>query len=124
MAGHVARLTEQVRARTGREPFVMAQHYGRAAEVAFYMEGHPTVYCSSSLMLDGRLTPHDFWADTSLWREQGLVGRDAVLLGNTAADWAPLFDRVEEIGTLEGDGKKNRPAFLAYNFHGFPPGGL
>jgi hypothetical protein len=124
MAAHVSRLATQMREKTGREPFLMAQHYGRAAQLAFYMKGHPKVYCSSSLMLDGRLTPPDFWADLSVWREQGLVGRDAVLMGNETKDWAPLFDRVEEVGTLEGDGKKNRPAFLGYNFHGFPPGGL
>jgi hypothetical protein len=124
MGEHMDRLAAEVGSAAGRELFFMAQHYGRAAQLAFYMKGHPTVYCTSSLMLDGRLTPQDFWAQTDLRRATGLVGRPAIVVGNTAADWAPLFDRVEEVGTLEGDGKKDRPAFKAYNFHGFPPGGL
>jgi hypothetical protein len=76
-------------------------------------------------MADGRLTPYDFWLSTDLRRvNDHLVGRPAIVVGLTAEDWAPLFDRLEEVGTLDGDGKKNRPAFKAYNFHGFPKGGL
>jgi hypothetical protein len=124
MGAHVERLIGEVEKQTGAKPFVLAQHYGRAAQLAFYIPSHPTVYCSSSLMLDGRLTPYDFWAQTDLRRHPELIGRPAVLIGNADEDWAPLFDRVEEVGTLDGDGKKNRPAFKAYNFRGFPPGGL
>jgi hypothetical protein len=124
MGAHVDRLVAEVKEKTGDKPFVMAQHYGRAAQLAFYMEGRPTVYCSSSLMSDGRLTPYDYWLGTDLRRAEHLVGRPAVVIGLTKKEWEPLFDSVEEVGTLEGDGKKNRPAFRAYNFHGFPPGGL
>ncbi len=125
MARHVERLAAEVQEKTGDKPFIMAQHYGRASQLAFYMRGHPTVYCSSSLMADGRLTPYDFWLSTDLRRaNDDLVGRPAIVVGLTAEDWAPLFDRLEEVGTLDGDGKKNRPAFKAYNFHGFPKGGL
>jgi undecaprenyl-diphosphatase len=124
MGNHADRLVSDLRSETGQEPFIMAQHYGRASQLAFYMQDRPTAYCTSSLMLDGRLTPYDYWPETNLRRQPQLVGRPALVVGNTLEDWTPLFDRVEEIGSLEGDGKKTRPAFKGYNFHGFPKGGL
>jgi hypothetical protein len=131
MAAHVEQLSAELQAKATQlqgfpsdKPFIMAQHYGRAAQLAFYMQGHPTVYCSSSLLADGRLTPYDFWLQTDLRRNDHLIGRPAIVIGLTKEDWAPLFDSIEEVGTLDGDGKKNRPAFKAYNFRGFPPGGL
>ena len=88
------------------------------------MPGRPTVYCSCSLMCNGRPTQFDFWPETDLRRVPGLVGRPAIVVGATREDWEPVFDRVEEIGFLRGDRKTDRPAFKAYGFKGFPPGGL
>jgi hypothetical protein len=62
-------------------------------------------------MLDGRLTPQDFWGHITVARQR-LVSQDAVCW-EQGEDWA-LFDRVE-VGTLE-DGK-DRPAFWV-TFHG------
>jgi 4-amino-4-deoxy-L-arabinose transferase-like glycosyltransferase len=45
-AVHVQRLRET----TGQEPFIIANHYGRASQLWYYMPGKPMVYCSSSLM--------------------------------------------------------------------------
>lgn len=130
MAAHAAEIADAMQRETGREPFLIALHYGRASQLAFYMPGRPTVYCCSSLLLDGRVNPYDFWRDTDL-RILGtaggggpLLGRDAVMVGASAADWAPLFERVELIGTLRGDGKRERPALRGYGFRGFPIGGL
>jgi hypothetical protein len=124
MASHVARLEDTLRESTGQEPFVVAAHYGRASQLAFYLPGRPTVYCSSSLMLEGRRTQYDYWPQTDLRRADALRGRPGVAIGRTLEEWAAVFERVELVGTLEGDGKKGRPAYLGWNFRGFPPGGL
>lgn len=116
-AAHVSELLGSLRERTHAEPFVISQHYGRASQMAFYLPGRPTVYCSSSLM-DGRRCQYDLWAETDLRRATGLVGRPAVLLGATHEQWAPWFERVEDIGELRGEHKRGRPAFLGYGYKG------
>ncbi|CAG1006521.1 hypothetical protein PHYC_03334 [Phycisphaerales bacterium] len=124
MARHVEHLEFELAKRTRQAPFVVALHYGRASQMAFYLPGRPTVYCASSLMLGGRATQYDFWEDTDLRRDLGLLGRPAVALGGELGEWQRVFERVELVGTLRGDGKKGRPAFLCEGFRGFPPGGL
>jgi 4-amino-4-deoxy-L-arabinose transferase-like glycosyltransferase len=126
MAAHTREIADSIRAETGEEPFFMALHYGRAAQLAFYLPGRPTVFCTSSMMLNGRRNPYDDWPSTDL-RTIGvgpgafpLQGRNAVVNGASLEDWQPYFDRVVEVGTLRGDGKKNRPSFRAYGFRGFP----
>lgn len=120
MGQHVARLSHRLHTETGQEPFVMALHYGRAAHLAFYTPGRPTVFCSSALMLEGRRTQYDYWPETNLRRSDKLLTRPAVLVGGkTAHDWEPYFEQVELVGTLDGDGKRGRPAFLGYGYKGF-----
>jgi hypothetical protein len=127
MASHTREIADEIKTETGEEPFFMALHYGRAAQLAFYLPGRPTVYCTSSMMLNGRRNPYDFWPETNL-RQIGtrrsetftLRGRNAVVNGATREDWEPYFERVVEVGKLRADGKKNRPSFKAYGFKGFP----
>ncbi len=116
-AGQVAELIESLRSHTHADPFVISQHYGRASQMAFYLPGRPTVYCSSSLM-GGRRCQYDLWAQTDLRRATGLVGRPAVLLGATREQWTPWFDRVEDLGELRGEHKRGRPVFLGYGYKG------
>jgi len=121
MGQHVERLLKELSAGDGSAgTFVVALHYGRASQIAYYLPGRPTVYCASSLLLSGRRTQYDYWPDTDLRVQQGLLGQNAVALGGTEAAWLELFERVSLVGTLDGDGKKNRPAFLAYGFKGVP----
>lgn len=111
--------------RTGLEPFVIAQHYGRTAQLAFYLADRPTVYCSSSLQ-HGRRTQYDEWAHTDLRRSDvtaQLAGRPAVLLGADAAAWQIAFDTVEPLGALPGEHKRDRLAFLGLGFRGWPTEG-
>lgn len=124
MARHVEQLEFEAARRAKKEAFVVALHYGRASQMAFYLPRRPTVYCASSLILGGRVTQYDFWEDTDLRKDHGLLGRPAVALGGEAQEWERVFERVELVGTLKGDGKKGRPAFLCEGFRGFPPGGL
>ncbi|MBX3410508.1 MAG: glycosyltransferase family 39 protein [Phycisphaeraceae bacterium] len=125
MAAHVERIGASLREETGEEPFVMAVHYGRASQLAFYLSGRPVVYCAGSLVQQGRRTQYDFWEDTDLSRVQGLlVGRPGVVVGATAGVWASVFDAVRDEGRLDGDGKRARPAFGGVGFRGFPEGGV
>lgn len=110
---------------TGREPFYIAQHYGRASILAFYVPGRPLdIRCSSSRMV-GRKTQYDFWPGSSL-DDPALLGRPAVLSGATLEQWLSLFERVEPVeslrhdGRLNGEHKKDRPAFIGYGYKGWP----
>jgi hypothetical protein len=109
---------------TASPPFVMAMHYGRASQLAFYMPSRPSVVCSSSIMLGGRVTQYDYWPDTTPKDRTDLLGRNALVVGAWQEVWEQAFERVVPAGRLEGDGKRDRPAFLAYGFKGFPPDGI
>lgn len=121
-ARHVQRLLDALRVSTGKEPFVVAQHYGPAAQMAFYLSGHPTVYCSASRM-GGRKNQYDFWSQTDL-EDPALRGRPAVMIGASQEQWGAAFDSVETVGRLEGDRRperNDRTAFTGIGFRGFPP---
>ena len=105
---------------TGKQAVVIAQHYGVASQLAFYLPGHPTVYCASSLM-GGRRTQYDLWAETDLRRADHLLGSPAVLVGGEEHQWDLVFDRVEPIGNLKGDHKTDRKSFIGFGYRGFGP---
>ncbi len=120
-AASTAELMEQLWTGTGLEPFVLAQQYGRSSQLAFYLPGRPTVYATSSLM-NGRRTQYDEWDHTDLRTPQvnsELLGRPSVMIGATAEQWLEAFERVELIGTLAGERKKGRDAYLGYGYRGF-----
>lgn len=120
LARSADRVVRDLRDETGLEPFVVAEHYGRASVLAFYMDGRPTVFCADRL-INGSPTAYDFWDETALDRPD-LFGRPALLVGASAVQWSPAFDRVVPIGVLEGDMKRGREAFMGYGYRGFPPG--
>lgn len=120
-AAHVQRLVEDASERAGSPAFVMCEHYGLASQMAFYLPGRPTVYCSSGWSVEGRRTQYDHWPHTDLRRVRGLEGRPAVMVGGTAAAWKRVFERVETVGTLQGDGKRGRAAFIGFGFRGLAP---
>lgn len=117
LAADVQALVDRQRAATGAEPLVIAQHYGRASQLAFYLPGQPTVYCASAA-LGGRRTQYDLWSHTDL-SSPALQGRPGVLLGATGEQWQSLFQRVEPLGMLPHETKRARLAFLAEGFR--PP---
>jgi len=127
MGQHAQQLLDQLATESTNSagpPFVMAMHYGRASQLAFYMPSRPTIVCSSSLMLGGRVTQYDYWPDTTPKDRTDLLGRNALVIGAWQEVWEQSFERVVPAGRLDGDGKRDRPAFLAYGFKGFPPGGI
>ncbi|MCC6659316.1 MAG: glycosyltransferase family 39 protein [Phycisphaerales bacterium] len=120
MAMDVQEQADRLRAQTGLEPMVIAEHYGRASLLAFYLPGRPTVYCSSSLDAEGRPTQYDFWKDTDLRDTERFRGRPAVLIGADLERWQAGFDRVVPLGRLEHEPKEHRDTFLGYGYKGFP----
>jgi len=121
-AAEVSALLDRLGEQGTGEPFVLAHHYGVAAQLAFYLPGRPVTYCSSAYD-GGRRTQYDFFPDTDLDRvTPRLLGRPAVMLGGVGEDWGIVFQRVEVIGKLKGDRKDDRPAFLGHGFKGFPRG--
>lgn len=126
MSAHAQRLVDQLHEETGLDPFVISLHYGRAAQFAFYMPGHPSITCSTSLM-NGRRTNYDYWEDTDLRDTRRWGGRPALLSsGDSIEVWQPYFDEVKLVGRLDGDMKVNRdgspsrPVYFGYGFRGFP----
>lgn len=119
MARHAAELAADLQQETGRQPFIIARHYGRAGVLAFYLRDTPLhVYCASS-RLEGRPTQYDYWPDTDL-DDPSLRGRPAVLVGESLPLWSAAFTLVREAGTLRGDTKSARPAFLGLDYKGLP----
>lgn len=129
MGADADRYLQALRTRTNQEPFIIANHYGRASQLWYYMPGHPHIYCSSSRMPGGRTTPWDFWPQLSL-DDPALLGRPALVTGLSSFHWKQVFERVELVGALQGDHKRNskgkpsRPVYLAFNYKGFPPAGV
>jgi hypothetical protein len=115
MAAHVEKLRDDLP--SASSPFVIAMHYGRAAQLRFYMKGHPLIYCSGRRLGHGRTTQYDLWSDTDLC-DPALNGRAAVVVGGEREKWTPFFAEVGEAVVLEGDRKRGRPAFLARDYLG------
>ena len=129
-------IMRDLRVSTGRAPFILSQHYGRAAQMAFYApwplgpDGRPArdSLCAGPLT-GGRLSHFDFMPETSLMRVD-LVGRPAVILSNDRADvravWDSLFENVRLYegagatgsGRLEGEHKRDRVVYVGYGYRG------
>ncbi|MEI8352127.1 MAG: glycosyltransferase family 39 protein [bacterium] len=94
-ARSVEAAAREMRRETGREPFYAASTYGRAALLAFYLEGHPAV-CSGDSLMGGRESSYDYFDDTSL-ANPALLGRPAILLDNERWIWerALYFQSIE-----------------------------
>ncbi|MFG0325715.1 MAG: ArnT family glycosyltransferase [Phycisphaerales bacterium JB037] len=113
------RLKIMTRSRS-REPFIMTDHYGRASLLAFYLPGHPVVYCSSAHMpamperglAGGRASQYDQWPATSIadpGTHAELLGRPGVLVGGSLPQWETAFAQVRE---LERHPRRDIPPIL------------
>jgi hypothetical protein len=136
MAAHLARVLDDLDTKApaagGGRAFVMAEHYGRASQMAYYLfrqgRGGVPVLSPQSAM-GGRRTQFDLWPETSLDRPD-LIGRSAVLLSNdkavTLAHWARMFSTVTPLATesgsqkLDGEHKKDRVAWIGRGYRGVP----
>jgi len=115
------RVIDELRASTGLEPLVMSEHYGRASQLAFYLPGRPTVYCTSA-QVGGRKTQYDMWAWTDLSNPDTLaplLGRPGILFGGRPDEWTPAFDHLTDIGPLDAEPKHHKTTYTGTNFHTF-----
>jgi len=119
MAADVDARRARLREATGLEPLIIIDHYGQASRIRFYLQDRAVVFAAQH-RLGGRKVQHDYWPETSL-DQPALLGRPAVLVGSTYAQWAPAFDKVIPTGSLDGETKKNREAFDALGYRGFKP---
>ncbi len=128
MAGHVSELLAGLRDGTQREPFVVAQHYGRASQLAYYLRQGPRpwteVLCAMA-HTGGRESQFDYWPQTDLRRTE-LLGRPAVIVTSVQpymADlWRTMFAEVRPIPEqrLRGESKSDRSAMLGFGWKGLP----
>ena len=119
---------DDLESRTGQQPLILTEHYGRASQLAFYLKDHPTTYCISALV-GGRKTQYDLWPSTNLANPDTLAplqGRPALLMGGYIEQWTPAFDQVKDISKLDSEPVDNRTSYIGYNFTNFnswtPPG--
>ncbi len=107
------------------EPFVLSDKYQLTGLMAFYVEGHPKVYCAGSYWSDpkdrDRLNQYDMWPDRSLEQPQ-LLGRDAVYVGQDVDELKARFDRVEKLPNVpivrNGVKVREQKMYLCYGFKG------
>lgn len=85
LARQVEKVARAARQSTSQEPFIVAQNYGTASLLAFYITNHPSVHAASSMM-GGRESAYDYFDDTSL-SDPDLLGRPAILVGATCDAW-------------------------------------
>lgn len=115
MAGPVADRLARLAREEASEPFLIADHYGWASLVSFYVPG-VRVACSSGVR-SARTTQFDLWKGTRL-DDPELIGRPALLLGGRPEVWGQAFDRVEPLPPLEGDHRERR-VFSGRAYRGF-----
>ena len=128
MAAHVSELLTGLRDGTQQEPFVIAQHYGRASQLAYYLRLGPRpwteVLCAMA-HTGGRESQFDYWARTDLGRAE-LLGRPAIIITSTqpyiADQWRSMFVEVRPIPEqrLRGESKTDRSAMLGFGWKGVP----
>ncbi len=118
LAQGVESLRRRVAGGAGPEspPLLIAAHYGRASQLAFYLPDRPVVMCASS-RIGGRPTQHDYWPSHDLTRPE-LMGRSALLIGGDESTWSRAFDRLEPLGLVPGVERKNIHAFLGTGYRG------
>ena len=115
------RVIDEIRDQTGQEPIIMAEHYGRASQLAFYLDGHPTTYCISALV-GGRKTQYDLWESTDLTNPltlEPLQGRPGLLMGGRIDQWTAGFGQVRDIGKLDHEPVDNRTSYIGHGFTNF-----
>ncbi|MBX3386429.1 MAG: glycosyltransferase family 39 protein [Phycisphaeraceae bacterium] len=136
MGQAVGRAMAEARTYTGREPFVLAQHYGRASQMAYYAPwpsgqdgGALREATCASAYTGGRRTAFDDIGRLRLDRPE-LLGRPAVILSNDSehmlAQWKRMFETVIPYvhpespggGRLPGENKRDRVAYLGLGFKG------
>jgi len=78
----VQKVREEMRAKTGEDPLIIAGRYDDASSLTFYLPGHPFVYSIMS-NLGGRQSQYDIWPDLNetVGGQMKNAGRPAIIVG-------------------------------------------
>jgi hypothetical protein len=112
------------------KPLIVTGRYDTSSSLAFYMSGHPFVYCLMS-SLGGRQSQYDLWPGLNQKDAAGNLafkGRPALIVGLSGREIdaliRPAFDRVEGPETLpvsyDGIVLKEVVVYRAWSFKGMP----
>lgn len=112
LATRIHHQMEVLRSKTGREPFAMADSYGQASLLAYYLPGHPVVYSAAS-RLGGRKSAYDFFPDTDL-EDPRLLHRPTVLYGSYHKAWRDRF----VFASIRQTDEDRKQIFSARDFQG------
>ncbi|MEM9559570.1 MAG: glycosyltransferase family 39 protein [Planctomycetota bacterium] len=113
---------DAIGARTGADPFVISEHYGRTAQLGFYLPGRPTVYCATH-QIGGPTKAYDYIEGVGLDQPgvtESLLARPAIIMGGRLEQWEPFFESIEPLGQLAGEPKRDRVAYAGLGFRGIP----
>ena len=126
LAEEVRRVRAELETRTGRRPIIIADHYGRVSQIAFYLSDRPVVHSSSALMPSipekgryrGRKSMYDEWPESDLRDVTRFIDLPAVLIGGSIEQWQAAFREVEPLADTDS---KSTPNFVGIGYKGFPP---
>jgi 4-amino-4-deoxy-L-arabinose transferase-like glycosyltransferase len=100
----VQRFVEEMHQQSGQEPLIITGRYDTSSSLAFYLPGHPFVYCFMS-HLGGRQSQYDLWpglnetVDDDGQKKFKHAGTPAIIVGIYPAGIEcvvkPAFERVE-----------------------------
>ncbi len=104
----------------GKPPLIFVLSYQRASLLAYYLPGHPRVYCAGRY-LGTRASQYDYFTDTNLGAP-AIRGRNALLIGAKVGDWAGTFDfdLIQRLDAKASEGGKDAASVvcLGTNYQG------
>lgn len=90
----LAKAVDEVRAEAGDDPIIATMAWTVPGELAFYCDGHPTVYTFAGVVGD-RFSQYDLWRPNPVADAQAFAGRTFVYVGTQLPDG--VFDRIEPV---------------------------
>jgi hypothetical protein len=121
LAAEVDRLRDELYA--GTDPVVVAGGWSIPDELAFYCQGHPTVY-SLGLALADRHSQYDLWRPNPIFDPDSFRGETMIFVGEISPALRQAFAEVDahrEIVFFDGDYPLARWTItICRDFRGFP----
>ncbi len=123
-------MIREMRAKTGREPLIVTGRYDTSSSLAFYLPGHPFVYCLMS-QLGGRQSQYDLWPGLNERDGAGnlrFAGQSMLIVAGDGPEVRALlgesFERIEGPELIpvhyEGIVLHTLSVFRGYGFKGIP----
>jgi 4-amino-4-deoxy-L-arabinose transferase-like glycosyltransferase len=122
LAADVDQIREKLR-REGIEPIVAGGDWTVPGELAFYCQGHPTVY-SLGPALGDRGSQYDWWRPNPIGDPEQFRGQTMILVGSGGPLVMKAFERVESphlfVHYEKGQPVAAWPVMVCRGYHGFP----